>query len=228
MCDFFSAISDGRGKVYYFSYEIRKQVLSGELRGKNIHDTDSHSQIATYFNINVDECNKWEFNPLTKRFKVDQINTVNDRESVEGQIRALDFSDIVPELIIKPIINPFADRHLLNKPPKKPTKKDIELLKQWASVRDSVRASVRASVWASVRDSVRASVRASVWASVGASVGDSVRASVWASVGASVGDSVGDSVRASVGDSVGDSVGAYTGSFFALDEWRRVPLSVLR
>ena len=96
----------------------------------------------------------------------------------------------------------------------------------WASVRDSVRASVwdsvgasvRASVWASVWDSVGASVRASVWDSVRASVWDSVgdsvwasvwdsvRASVWDSVGASVGASVWDSVRASVGASVWDSV----------------------
>ena len=51
--------------------------------------------------------------------------------------------------------------------PRKPTKKDIELLKQWASVRDSVGDSVRDSV----RDSVGASVGASVRASVGASVG---------------------------------------------------------
>jgi hypothetical protein len=43
----------------------------------------------------------------------------------------------------------------------------VELLKQWASVWDSV--------WASVRDSVWASVRASVWDSVWASV----RASAW-------------------------------------------------
>ena len=65
---------------------------------------------------------------------------------------------------------------------------------EWASVRDSV----GASVWDSVGDSVRASVGASVWASVG----DSVRASVWASVG--------DSVWASVWA----SVGAYCGGLF--------------
>ena len=72
----------------------------------------------------------------------------------------------------------------------KPTEKDIDLLKEWASV------------WASVGDSVWDSVWASVWASVGDSVGDSVGASVWASVG--------DSVWASVGA----SVGAYVGSLF--------------
>jgi len=85
----------------------------------------------------------------------------------------------------------------------KPTKSDIALLKEWASVR----ASVGVSVW----DSVRASVRVSVWVSV--------RDSVWASVG----DSVWDSVGASVGDSVWDSVGAYIGRLFPnIKEWKYI------
>jgi hypothetical protein len=75
----------------------------------------------------------------------------------------------------------------------------LVLVRDWASVRDSV--------WASVG----ASVRASVWASAWASVGDSVRDSVWASVGASVRASV----WASVGAPVRDSVWAYTGSLFS-------------
>jgi len=72
------------------------------------------------------------------------------------------------------------------------------LLKEWASVGNSV--------WASVRDSVWDSVWASVWASVRNSVRDSVRDSVW--------DSVRDSVWDSVWDSVGNSVWTYVGSFF--------------
>jgi len=60
-----------------------------------------------------------------------------------------------------------------------PTEADIILLKQWASVRDSV--------WDSVEASVGASVGASVWDSVWDSVGDSVWASVWDSVGAYIG-----------------------------------------
>jgi hypothetical protein len=76
--------------------------------------------------------------------------------------------------------------------------KQIELLRQWASVRDSAGDSVWASVWDSVRASVWASARASVWASVW----DSAGASVW------------DSVRDSAGASVRDSVWAYIGSLF--------------
>ena len=58
-------------------------------------------------------------------------------------------------LVRKPIIHPF---HI--DPPTEITEEHIRLLKEW----DSVRASVRASVWDSVRASVGASVRASVWA----------------------------------------------------------------
>ena len=77
-----------------------------------------------------------------------------------------------------------------------------------ASIRDSIGDSVWASVRASIRDSVRASVRASIRDSIGdsvwANVGDSIGASVWANVG----DSIGASVWANVGDSIGDSVWA--------------------
>ena len=105
-----------------------------------------------------------------------------------------------------------------------------------ASVRASVGDSVEASVWASVRasvgDSVRASVGDSVWASIRASVGDSVRASVWASVGASVWASVRASVRASVWASVGasvwDSVGAHYDADYAawFMAWDRYGISL--
>jgi hypothetical protein len=100
-------------------------------------------------------------------------------------------------VVRKEIVHPFK-----LKPPKKITEAHIEIIRQWASVRNSV------------GDSVGASVRNSVRNSVGDSVG--------ASVGASVRNSVGDSVGASVWNSVGDSVGAYTGSFFILKEWKYI------
>jgi hypothetical protein len=84
------------------------------------------------------------------------------------------------------------------------TDEHIQLLKEWASVRDSM--------WASVGASVGASVRASMWASVGDSVWDSVRDSMWASVG----DSVWASVGASMWSIVRDSERAYIGSFCIL------------
>jgi hypothetical protein len=212
MCKFFSLISDGNGKPYYFDYKIRKQIISGELK----YETDSHSSIADYFGFKgerEDVLNKYEYNPLTKEFKVDQLNTTDDSKIIKDFCLNLDFKTIVPELIIKPIIHPIKDIKTENI-----SKKDIFSLKEWASVRDSVVDSVWDSVRASVGDSVLDSVVASVLDSVGDSVWDSVRDSVWDSVRDSVWASVRDSVRASVRD----SVWAYYSSYFKLDKWKYI------
>ena len=186
MCNFFSFNSDGK-EFYWFDWELRKKVLAGKLD----YEPDSHTSIADYFGFKgkkEDSLNKYEYNPLTKKFRVDQINIKDDSRKAEVWVKSLDFKEVCPLLIVKPIIHPFKLGVV------KPTKKDIELLKVWASVWDSV----RDSVW----DSVGASVRASVRDSVGASVGDSV----WASVGASV----------------GDSVWAYTSGYFDLAKWQHI------
>ena len=195
MCKFFSLTSDGRGEIRYFDWAQRKRILDGELD----YGPDSHTSINDFYGYKgeLEDCrNKYEYNPITGVFTVDAIHGKDDRQEVEKKVRALDFSLIVPQLVIKPIKNSL----LVERKHPEPNAEEISLLKRWdsvgASVGDSVWDSVRASVWASVR----ASVEASVWASV--------RASVEASVGASV------------GDSVGASVWAYTTSFFSLDEWQ--------
>jgi len=174
MCQFFSCVSDGRGKVYYFAAEMRRQIIAGETE---YQDTDSHTSIAHHYGFrgqDEDMLNKYEYNPLTGRFIIDQQNTTYDAIEVEAFCRALDFSTVVPELIIKPIIHPLRDIE----PAHTVGEIEITLLQTW----DSVWASVWASVWDSVWASVWASVGASVRASVGDSVWDSVRASVRASV----------------------------------------------
>ena len=197
MCRFFSFVTDPVGHLaeyYYFDWEYRKANLDDE-------GVDSHSHICAHFNLNEDRCNKYEFNPLTKAFRIDQINSErDDSEAAEKWVKRLDFKTVIEPLIVKPIVNPLGLPKV-----EQVTDEQIGWLKVWASVSASVWDSVGASVWASVWDSVWASVSASVWDSVGdsvwASVWDSVRASVWASVRASV----------------GDSVWAYFSSFFAID-----------
>jgi hypothetical protein len=192
MCQFFSFCTDETGKKYYFNWVQRQGNFDG---------ADSHDHIMNEYHLKDGETNCYEYNPLTKVFAVDKIKTVDDRIKAERWVKRLDFKTIVEPLIVKPIVNPF-DLPKVDKP----TRTQIAQLKKWASVRDSV--------WASVGASVGASVWASVWASVGASVGASVRASVRDSVWASVRASVRDSVWASVRDSVRASVWAYTSSFF--------------
>ena len=199
MCRFFSLTSDGRGEIRYFDWEQRKRILDGELD----YNPDSHTSINDFYGYKgeMEDCrNRYEYNPITGVFTVDAIYGEDDSAEVERKARALDFSRIVPQLVIKPTVNPL----LVKRKHPEPNAEEISLLKRWASV------------WASVWDSVWASVCDSVWASVW----DSVWYSVWYSVGASVWYSVGDSVRYSVGYSVGASIWAYTTSFFSLDEWQ--------
>jgi len=158
MCQFFSFVTDPinhPAEYYYFDWEYRKAHMEED-------GADSHSHICSHFNLNEDVCNKYEFNPLTKRFEIDQINSErDDSKAAEKWAQRLDFKTIIEPLIIKPIVNPFelpAVEHV--------TDEQIDWLKSWASVRVSVGASVGASVWASVRNLV------------GASVGDSVGAYV--------------------------------------------------
>ena len=172
MCRFFSFVSDGNGKYMGFDWDLRQKCLSGELK----YNPDSHTSIADYCGYigeKEDDLNKYEYNPLSKKFKVDQINTKNDCADAEVFVRALDFKTIVPALLIKPIVNPFLTENSVEP-------QDVENLSKWASFWDSVGASVWDSVGASVRDSVGASVWDSVWDSVLDSFGDSV----WDSVGA--------------------------------------------
>ena len=190
MCKFFSFLTnpDHDNNYYYFDWQMRQSDKKG---------ADSHSHICAHFRLNEDKCNKYEYNPLTKQFTVNMQNAKkDDRKRAKRWVELLDWKLIVEPLIIKPIVNPF-DLPKIDKP----TDEQVGLVKEWASVRASVRAAVGASFWASVR----------------ASVGDSVGVSVWASVGVSIRASVGASVGVSSVDSLRDSVYAYSSTFFAIE-----------
>lgn len=132
MCKFFSLISAGNGTPLYFDHALRKKCLEGKIK----YEPDGHSSIAEYFGfkgLREDNVNKYEYNPLTKKFEVDQLNTTDDSEKIERFCRKLDFKEIVPELNIHPIVHPFRDLNTI-----KVSNKDKQLLKQWDSVRGSV------------------------------------------------------------------------------------------
>ena len=195
MCNFFSFLSNGDGKYYYMNWEQRVRYEEG--------NADSHSEIVAFLrkegmNLDLDKLNKFEYNPFSKVFLVDQINAeFDDKEFAEKWVRKLNFKKIVEPLSIKPIVNPLK---LKNR--NRVTKRDLENLKKWDSVRRSVWGSVRRSLWDSVGYSVLGSVRRSLW--------DSVLDSLWDSLGYSLGDSLRESVR----DSVWDSGWGYIACFF--------------
>ena len=179
MCKFFSFVGDGYGNYLYADWNLRKKNPTEN------HDT--HTAILTHFKVPPkmqDRWSKYEYNPLTKKFTVDQGVEGHDHEAAENWVQHLNFKRVVEPLVIKKIRNPLTGRA------KKVTEKEIALLDEWIQIVGSVRGSVKDLVWysiyASVGDSVCASVGASVWDSVGASVWDSIldsdSGSVWGSV----------------------------------------------
>ncbi len=157
MCQFFSFLSDADCNLFYFDWSQRKRILKNVLKHpRGLYaasiEADSHTSIAWFYELDEDKMNKWEYNPLTQSLKLDYGSERYNKQTISDKIHSLDFHTIIKPLIIKPIVDPLKKMN-------KPTTKNLELLKQWASVWDSVMASVwdsvMDSVWASVRDSVR-------------------------------------------------------------------------
>ena len=134
----------------HYAYRPGRRVFVAEVRGQS----------------RVFDCMKQRYEDimLTDELTADQIKQMAiDAEQRVGYRLSEVLFPVNPLLLPKAI----------------PTDADIIMLKQWASVRDSV--------------------SASVWDSVFSSVGDSVFSSVWDSVFSSVWDSVWDSVGAYIG-----------------------------
>lgn len=223
MCNFFSFCTipnynkDGSSRYLYLNWNQRKKLLTSN---PNHIEPDSHASICAYWWVKDDKLrcfhkderlledsvNKYEYNPLTKKFKIDQINnSVNDHEKAKEWVKNLDFKLICKPLIIKPLVKPFSLQPKLKKDGTI-FKRDFDALKKWHSF--------RSSTMNSFGEPSLSSANNSAWDSINNSVGCSIASSVWISFWDSVGFSVSRSVLNSVGDSVRHSVKAYSTSFF--------------
>ena len=87
MCEFFSAVSDGKGKTLFFKIEDVAKVMS-EGNPKEL-DFNSHTSLMSFAGIKrskEDAWNKWEYNVDKKELKEDSIVTTNDAKKVKSAI----------------------------------------------------------------------------------------------------------------------------------------------
>lgn len=90
MCNFFSFVTEPEnygGQRFYFG-------------NRSVEDefADSHSHICHEFGLREDLCNKYEYNPFTKNFHIDQINSVtDDRVQAEEWVRSLNFDKLIKD-----------------------------------------------------------------------------------------------------------------------------------
>ena len=94
MCNYFSFLSDGKGKIFYFNSKQREELRKNNPKN---YETDSHTSIAHFYGYegkNEDTLNKWEYNLWTKILQIDQLNAVDDRELFMKELEGIDFNKI--------------------------------------------------------------------------------------------------------------------------------------
>ena len=95
MCKFLSIISDGQGKVYFLNAEQRLEL---NLNNPNRYKADSHTSIASYYNLNDDRINKYECDLYPKiTVNIDIISVNNDYDLVKKYAKKhllSDFGDL--------------------------------------------------------------------------------------------------------------------------------------
>ena len=86
MCKFFSVISNGKGKVLFFTVEQVATIMS-ENNPEQL-EFNSHSSIAEFNNVKEDRWNKYEYDIDKKELVIDMLNTKDDSKSVTKTVEA--------------------------------------------------------------------------------------------------------------------------------------------
>lgn len=108
MYGFFSFLSDGNGNIFYIGCDERRRIFAGESSVSAdddeciaIHNFGSREKADLY--------NYWYYDPFTDTMTLKRENTTNDRNLLDKEKIITAVYECVPELILKPVINPFTN-----------------------------------------------------------------------------------------------------------------------
>ena len=97
MCNFFSFLTDGNRRIYYFDGNQRRRHVTFR-DGQSVPSYDSHTSIARFYGLNEDDWSKGEYNPFTDKLVLDQQNTTWDENKVRGMLSDVDWHTICGDL----------------------------------------------------------------------------------------------------------------------------------
>lgn len=97
MCVFFSFLTDGEKKMYYFTPEQRKAHVTYR-NGQKINNYDSHTAIANFYGLREDDWSRGEYNPYTNTLVIDQQHTTWDDVKVCKMLDAVDWRGLCGDL----------------------------------------------------------------------------------------------------------------------------------
>lgn len=131
MCQFFSFLITTEGGVYYHDAKARARRRKAGDENTN----DSHASIASTHHLNEDNCAKFEYNPITKDLKVDNIpdHWPDDKRNEVGVkarvfVKHLDMKTIIPCWLPTSKHHPMRD--VRKHPTRKLTKAQISMVRE--------------------------------------------------------------------------------------------------
>ena len=97
MCQFFSFLTDGDRRIYYFSGERRRKGLRFR-DGQKIDNYDSHTSIARYYGLREDAWSRAEYNPFTDALTLDRQQTTWNEDNVRRVLSWVDWDALCGDL----------------------------------------------------------------------------------------------------------------------------------
>lgn len=195
MCNFFSFLTDGDHKLYYFSGDDRRKRVKFR-DGQDVASYDSHTSIARYYGISEDDWSKGEYNPYTDKLTLDQQQTTWDEGRVRNMLAGVDWRGLCGDL---KGARAFL-RELKDIPWFKPdgTLHDgdgIKLFETW----DAARAAAWNAAWDAARDDAWNAAGDAAWNAAGDAAGNAA--------GDAAGDAAFHAALDAAGDAAWDAVG---------------------
>ena len=187
MCNFFSFLTDGNRRIYYFDGNQRRRHVTFR-DGQSVPSYDSHTSIARFYGLNEDDWSKGEYNPFTDKLVLDQQNTTWDENKVRGMLSDVDWHTICGDL---EGARAFL-RELREIPWFRPdgTLKDGDGIRvfetkeaAWNAARNAARSAARdaarSAAWDAARDAARDAAWDAAWNAAWSAAWDAARAAAW-------------------------------------------------
>ena len=96
MCKFFSLVTTDRHAIYYFNCKQRKNKIF-DRRGNPLRP-DSHASICSYYGLDEDAVNKYEWNPFDNELILDTEQFDEDTAYILDHLNAQDWTPICGDL----------------------------------------------------------------------------------------------------------------------------------
>ncbi len=180
MCNFFSFLSDGDHKLYYFSAaDRRKRVKFRD--GQSVQSYDSHTSIALYYGLNEDDWSKAEYNPFTDKLTIDQQHTTWDEDKVRGMLTGVDWRGLCGDLEgVRAFLRELKDITWFQPDGTLTDGAGIRVFETWAAA--------RAAAWDAARDAARDAAVDAAWDAALDAAWDAALDAAWAAAWAAARD----------------------------------------